>query len=85
MKKGPKAVRETEDSYRTRRAPASKSAKAVRHKDIVIHKIGVEGKPIIYNVPDREWLKIIERDAALYEKYARHLNQSTRASLWRLG
>ncbi len=85
-----KSLRETKQAYRTRRAPTSKRgaekrARAQQQKEIVIHKIGIEGKPITYRVPNREWLKIIERDDALYEKYARQLEAELKGKFVAIG
>ncbi len=85
-----KSLRETKQAYHTRRATtprrsAKKHAQAQQQKEIVIHKIGIEGKPITYRVPNREWLKIIERDDALYEKYARQLEAEHKGKFVAIG
>ena len=91
MMKRTNALRETKSAYRTRRAPArqrgvaKRAPKAQLQKEIVIHKIGVEGKPITYRVPNREWLPIIERDDALYEKYARRLEAEHKGEFVAIG
>ncbi len=91
MPRKTRSLRETKPAYRTRRAPAHKRsvAKSARQaqpqKEIVVHKIGVEGKLITYRVRNREWLPIIERDDALYEKYARHLEAEHKGEFVAIG
>ena len=86
-----KTLRETKPAYRTRRAPARKRGVATRapraqpQKEIVIHKIGVEGKPIAISVPRPEWVKIMERNDALYEKYARQLEAEHKGEFVAIG
>jgi hypothetical protein len=85
-----KSLRETKQVYRTRRAAAGKGspkqgARAQQQKEIVIHKIGVEGKQITFRVPNRDWLKIIERDDSLYKKYARQLEAEHKGEFVAIG
>lgn len=93
MPRKTKSLRETKPAYRTRRAPsvrrkrgvAKRAPQAQPHKEVVIHKIGVKGKPITYRVPNPEWLPIIERDDALYEKYARQLEAEHKGEFVAIG
>ncbi len=91
MARKEKSIRENKQAYRTRvalsrkRGAAKNVRKAQTQKEIIIHKIGVEGKRVTYRVPNREWLKIIERDDALYEKYARPLEAEHKGEFVAIG
>ena len=93
MKRRTKSLRETKPAYRTRRAPAVRRKRTVAkrapqaqpQKEIALHKIGVAGKPITYRVPNREWVEIIERNDALYEKYGRQLEAEHKGEFVAIG
>ena len=91
MARGAKAVKESRQLYKVRpvstrgRMRTEQVRRAQPAEWMVVERVGVDGKPHTIRVRNREHLKILRRDDALYEKYARHLEATHKGEFVAIG